>query len=416
MLSRWFESTFDALREPHFRMLWFGTVLAFLAFNMSWIVQSVVAFNLTGKNSAVGLVWLGMGVANITIAPFGGVIADRVSKRRLLLIGQSAVGATFLAVGILILTDRITIALLVLSTFIMGAVFAFIGPARQAWVGQLLPPEKIPNGVALTQVGMTATRVIGPMLAGVLIALPFVRPGGTYIFMGALFIVVVATLAMLPNTPGIAREQRKPVLYELGRGLGHIQERPRLRLLALTFIGVTVTGFSYQVVFPGLLEHGLGRDPDQISILYTISAASGLLVTVLIAGLAGSRFAWSLMLWGGVLLGLCIVLSGLAPNFLLLALLMVPMGIGMSAFQMLNNALVMRESDPAYFGRVMSLTMMAWGFNSLAGFPFGALADAIGERPVLVIMGGLAIAVAISAASVHLTLARKQPVAAPITV
>lgn len=413
MISRWFAATFDALRERDFRVLWIGTGLSFLAFNMSWIVQSVVAFDLTGRNRDVGLVWLGMGIANITLAPFGGVVADRVSKRQLLLVGQAMVAVTFMAVGVLIVLDRITIFFLVLSTFVMGAAFAFIGPARQAWAAQLLPPEKVANGVALTQVGMTSTRVVGPMLAGVLMAIPFIGSGGTYLFMGSAFVVVVGSVFLLPNTPGTARGARRSVFDEMGQGLSHIRARPRLRLLVMMFIATVASGFSYQVVLPGLLENQLDTDPDRISILYTISAASGLVVMLGVAGLAGSKHAWNLMLTAALVLGGSLALAGIAPNFLVLAFVMVPLGIGLSAFQMLNNALVMRETDPAYYGRVMSLTMMAWGFNSLAGFPFGLLADSIGERLVMVLMGSTALVVAVAVSSAHFSLKRRTVPAAP---
>src|SRR5688572_26697222 len=107
MISAWASRTFLALRNPQYRILWAGTTLSFLAFMMSSIVQSVVAFDLTGKNGAVGFVALGMGVATIVVAPFGGVVADRVSKRKMLLIGQCVIGVNFLAVGVLIVTDQI---------------------------------------------------------------------------------------------------------------------------------------------------------------------------------------------------------------------------------------------------------------------------------------------------------------------
>ena len=171
MVSGWFSTTFASLQYPHYRTLWIGTSLAFLAFMMSSIVQSIVAFDLTGKNGAVGMVALGQGLATIVISPFGGVIADRVSKRKLVLIGQTIIGLNFLVVGILVVTDAITILTLASSTFVMGAVFSFIGPARQAWIGELVSGDEMGNAIAMQQVGMTLTRVIGPLLTA-----PLVRP------------------------------------------------------------------------------------------------------------------------------------------------------------------------------------------------------------------------------------------------
>src|SRR5690606_17301973 len=110
------------------------------------------------------------------------VVADRFSKKRMLFVGQTLIGVNFAVVGVLILTDHITLLALAASTLILGTVFSFIGPARQAWIGELLPPEDLPNGIALQQVGMTATRVFGPFVAAGLIALSFVGTGGTYLF------------------------------------------------------------------------------------------------------------------------------------------------------------------------------------------------------------------------------------------
>ncbi|MCZ7576766.1 MAG: MFS transporter [Dehalococcoidia bacterium] len=114
----------------------------------------------------MGFVSLGMGIATILVSPFGGVVADRFSKRRMLFFGQTIIGLNFALVGLLILTDRITILALAGSTLVLGTVFSFIGPARQAWVGELVPQHDLPNGIALQQVGMTATRIFGPFIAG----------------------------------------------------------------------------------------------------------------------------------------------------------------------------------------------------------------------------------------------------------
>ncbi|PFG75378.1 MFS transporter [Tepidiforma thermophila] len=385
MISAWAARTFKALEYRHYRVLWIGTSLAFLAFMMSSVVQAVVAFELTGRNGAVGFVSLGMGLATILVSPFGGVTADRLPKRRLLFIGQSIIGLNFAAVGLLIVFDLITIPLLALSTLVMGAVFSFIGPARQAWIGELLPAHDLPNGIALQQVGMTLTRVIGPFVAAGLISVSFIGTGGTYLFMAGLFVFVVLTLSMLPPSQAVARGGRS-FRDDMALGVRHIRARPRLMLAVVTFIGVIMAGFSYFVVLPGFLENELGRSSKDMALLMAAGAASGFVVSVGVAGAAGSRHAWSLMAAGGVVLGLSLVLLASAPNFGVALLAMLAIGAGTGAFQVLNNAIVMREAEPAYHGRVMSLTMLAWGVNGLVAYPFGALADWIGERETLGVM------------------------------
>jgi len=407
MVSNWFDRTFQSLRNPSYRTLWMGTTVAFLAFMMSSIVQSIVAFDLTGKNGSVGIVAFGMGIATIVISPFGGVIADRVSKRRLVLIGQIIIGVNFLAVGVLILTDMISIPLLFLSTFVMGAVFAFIGPARQAWIGELVEPHEMANAIAMQQVGMTSTRVVGPLLTAAFVALAFIGTGGTYLLMSGMFAYVIFTLTQLPPTK--ARPTGgKSIIGDFKLGFGHIASRPRLALLVTSFMGVIMFGFSYQVVLPGLLEHELGRHAKDMGLLFFASAISGLVVTLLVASRASSPYAWRMMLAGGVVLGLSLALVAFSQNFYQAAAAMFVAGAGSSAFQLLNNSLIMQEADQAYYGRVMSLTMMAWGLNGLVGFPFGALADQIGERETIFLMAMLVLAVTLVATILHLSLSRRS--------
>ncbi len=392
-------ATFDALKDRNYRTLWAGTTLSFLAFSMSWIVQGVVAFEITGKNGDVGTVALGMGLATILTAPIGGVIADRVSKRALLLVGQVLIAADFILVGVLIVTDTITIPLLVVSTFIMGLVFSFIAPARQAWIGEILHGPRLANGIALQQVAMTATRIVGPSLAAGLLALSFVGSGGTYMVMGGLIIVVVLTLFQMP--PSVTPESSgRGGLADLKLGVHHVASRPRLALLAISFITVVMFGFSYQVILPGFLHNELGRSTSDMGLLLGVSGVSGFAATLLVTNLATSRLAWPALLTGAAVLGIGLIGLSAASGLLMAILLMLVVGAGSSVFQMLNNALIVQESDPQFYGRVMSLTMMAWGFNSLAGLPFGILADNAGERATLSVMGaGVLVVAALTAAA-----------------
>ncbi|MEO8538685.1 MAG: MFS transporter [bacterium] len=414
MISKWFHSTFESLGNPQYRTLWLGTSVAFLAFMMSSIVQSIVAFHITGKNGSVGLVALGMGVATIVISPFGGVIADRVSKRKLVLIGQTIIGINFLVVGILIVSDSITIASLAASTFVMGAVFAFIGPARQAWIGELVRGEELGNAIAMQQVGMTLTRVFGPLVVAVLVRITFVGTGGTYLFMSILFAYVIWTLTKLPPTKARAGGG-KSILGDFKLGFGHIASRPRLTLLVTTFMGVIMFGFSYQVVLPGFLENQLGHDADDIGLLFFAGALSGLVVTLFVASKASGPYAWRMMLAGGFILGICLAALSFTGSFWQAMVLMFISGAGSAGFQLLNNSLIMQETDQAYYGRVMSLTMMAWGLNGLVGYPFGILADSVGERETIFLMGALVVAVTATALVIHLALGRRSE-QAPIVI
>jgi len=396
MLARWYATTFEALRVRDYRVLWWGSTLATLAFMMTRTVQSVVAFDLAGNSTAVGIVALGSGLAMIFIGPLGGVLADRLSKRLVLLFGQSLVALCFTAIGVLILTDVISLWMLVALSFVMGISFSFIGPTRQAYVGELVDRDLLPNAVALSQLSMGFSRVVSPMLAGGLIALSFSGTGGTYIVMGAILFAVVATLTLLPASRPVP--SGKSITGDFAAGLEHVRDRPRLMVLILSFVLVVIIGMPYITVLPALLENELDQPTETIGILFTVEAVGGLITGLLVAGSVRGAGAARVMFALGLLFGISVIALAIVPSFPLALVAIFFMGVGLTGFQLTNNALLMMEADQEYFGRVMSLVMIAWGGQGLTALPIGMLADRIGERPVLAIEGAAIVAVVLGSA------------------
>jgi len=407
MLTTWFRTTFEALWVPEYRILWAGSLFATLGFMMSFTVQAVVAFEIGGSNSAVGMVQLGLGASMLILGPMGGVIADRVSKRPLVFWGQVMVGVSLAATGVLLITGELTILWLTLMTALMGIAFSFMGPARQAWVGELVPRRLLPNAVALSQLSMSISRVGAPLMAGVMLGTAFIGAGGTYLFMASLYIIVVATLFLLPPTKAKPKAERRAVRTELMAGFRYVGANPVLRLLMLLFMALVVVGFTFQVVLPAFLERHLDRAPTDIGLILTVSAVSSLVASVLVAGMVASKWAWVLMLGGGVLAGVGFLLLSIAPNFGLAVLTMVVMGPGLAVFMLINNALIMANTSPAYFGRVMSLTMLAFGVQGVLALPAGILADSLGERQTLALGGFLVLGVVALGAMGYLSLMRQ---------
>jgi MFS family permease len=384
--SRWVTDTFSALELRGFRILWWGTLLSTLAFMMSNTAQGVVAFDLTGNNRTVGLVQFGQGLAMLALSPFGGALADRLSKRLVLLLCQSVIGLTLLATGILLATGTLTVFFLTASSFLMGTMFSFLGPTRQAYVGDLVDAERRGNAVALAQVAQNLTRVVGPFLAGALLAWKLFGSAGTYFFMAALFIFVVATLAQLPPTR--SRAGRTGVLGEIMLGVRHVKENPRLLQLVVGFVAITMVGFPYMTVLPGFTTETLGAGRASYGILLGVAALGGLFTSLAVASLADSPRAGLILVLSSIGIGVGLILTGVAPSYAVALLTLFLLGGAVSGFQTLNSALSMKETDPGYYGRVMSLTMLAFSGTGLMGLPVGLLADAIGERAALIGMGG----------------------------
>lgn len=385
-MNNWLNSTFAALGYRNFRVLWAGTTLTFVAFFMSTVVQGVVAFKLTGQNSAVGIVVFAQGLAQLLLGPVGGALADRVSKRKMIMANQAVITFTFFSLAILVATDLISVFFLAVGSFLTGMAFSFLGPSRQAFALELIDPPRRGNAMALNQVSMNASRILGPMFAGIFLAIGFFGAAGAYTAMGTFYLLAIGTTLLLPASRPIARTGAS-ILGDIVVGVRYVAGYPRLRTLVLTFGLSIMVGFPYVTVLPGLVENEFGRSARDVSILYGLNAVGGLGASLAVAGIADSPRATLVYLVMGVGFGVTIVLAALSPTFLLLGGAMLLMGVAAGVFQTLNGAVIAHLADPAYFGRVMSLTFLAFAGFGIAALPIGFLADAFGERAVLGIMG-----------------------------
>jgi MFS family permease len=383
--------TFSSLENRDYRSLWTGSVFATTAFMMSFMLVPSVAFEISGSNAAAGLAQMGSGIAMFMVSPIGGVIADRRRKKPIVLAGQTVPAVIILGTGLLILTDSITVPLLTVATLIMGLGFAFMGPARQAWVGELVPRDSLPNAIALQSIAQNVAQVAAPLFIALLVG-TWLGIGGTYLFMASLFFVVLPLTASLPNTPP-AEKALRPLRNELVDGVSYVLGDTRLRTLWLGFIGLVVCGFAFQTLLPGLLNEELGRPATDVGLIFLAFALAGLLVSMPLAGLVHTRWAWPALLTMGCVMAAGFILVSLAPSYLLLIAAGIPLGIGRSGFMLLDNALLMSNSSPAYHGRVMSLAMMGFGSQALLAPLWGLLADTIGVRETMMVVGIAAAAV-----------------------
>jgi MFS family permease len=391
-LRRWADETFASFAIAPFRVLWLGTLTSFLAFFMSTVVNSVVAFQLTGSNRAVGTVIFAQGLSMTVFGPFAGALVDRWPRRRVVAIGQAVAGTSFASLGVLVVAHSIAIAHLAIGAFVVGVCFAFIGPARQGLVGELVPPERRGNATALALIANNASRIGGPAVAGALLAWEVAGPSAAYFAMGALYAIAAATLRWLPPSRGRAGLSIN-VFSEVVDGLRYVRRQPQLLLLLVQFVAVFMIGFPYVALMPGLVENQLGHAAEAISVLAGTAAAGGLLTSLLVARVADAPRARGVTSALGLGFALSLLAIAIAPSFALAAVASFVIGAASGGYQTLGTAVMLAGTEPMYIGRVMSLTMLAFAGFGLMGLPIGWLADAIGERGTLAVMGVAAAAV-----------------------
>jgi len=386
--------TFAALALPSFRIMWAGTWASYIPFFMAFTVNGVVAFEIAHVNRAVGTVIFSQGVAMAFLAPLGGAGADRWPKRRLLVLSQSAAAGVFAVFALLLALGRLSIPAMALGSFVIGVAVSFLGPARTAYAVELVGPELRGNAVALNQVPLTGSQVLGPALAGLLLASPL-GAVGAYTLMSAFYVVAALSLAPLPRSVARPDASETHVIADLLEGLRYLRGHRRLRLLVLFFVSVIMLGFSYGTVLPGLVSRELGHSPTEgVPLLTFTSALAGLSVALVTARVADSRHALPTFTVMPFVFALGLLCLMSAPVYAAAVAAMAVVGLGFGGFQTLNAAVIVRETEPAYLGRVFSLSMLAFAGNALMSYPVGLLADAVGERATLGVLCAAVVAVA----------------------
>lgn len=359
---------------------------------MQVVARGYLAYDLTGKNSALGGVMLAFGVPQLLLGLWGGVLADRLPKRNLLFVCQGIIALNSAWVAVMIELGQLEYWMLIVAGVVQGGGFAFVGPARQAFIGDLVGRDSIGNAVVLQQLSMNSTRVVGPSLAGAFIAIQFIGVGGVYFMTTAGFVVAMLTMLRLPSGRPDPAGVRGSPLSEMVDGLRYVRSRPSVALLILTSLAVVMIGFPYQSFLPSIAKDVYGVGSGGLGALSSAGAVGAVAATVLVAMYAGHRHAWHFQAVLAIAFALSLVGLGMAPNFALGLGAMVLVGALASAFQSLNNSLTMSLSDHQYVGRVQSISMLSWSFFGLVALPIGFVADRVGIQETLVLMGAVVLA------------------------
>ena len=286
-LANRIRETFASLAERDYRLLWTGSLMATTSFLTTFYLAPIVAYEITGSYAASGFAQAGM-IAQVVFGPFSGVIADRYRKKPLVLASQIIPAVIVVVTGVLIVSDLITTPLLFVSTFLVGAGFSMMGPARQAWIAGLVPRELLPNAVALQNMSINIATVFGPALFAILFVAIGLDSGILYMLVAVpLVIAVPLTLTISGAGRATPPEQRKSMTTEIAAGLRYITSRPKLRSLWLFWMLIVVTGFGLQTLVPGLLDQEFGRSENEALIIGTIWGVTALPVNLMVGRSGG---------------------------------------------------------------------------------------------------------------------------------
>jgi len=386
-------TSWAAMASPSYRHLFFSAAIVIFGVMGQAVARGWLARDLTGTNAGLGGVMLVFGAAMLLATPWGGVAADRLSKRAVLLAAVSALMLSSLAVGFAVVFDAIAYWMLLVASAVQAAAFAFYLPARIALISEVVEPELIRNAVVLSQMAQEAMRVVAPALAGVLIGAAWFGVGGVFLLAGGASALALVFVAALPASPPRAPVTRSPVA-EMVDAVRYLRRTPGLGLIALTTIGVVVVGFPYLTFLPALADDRFDVGALGYGVMSGVAGLGAVLAGVVNARPGTGTRPWLTIGWSAGAFGIATIALGFADAFPLALVALAAIGAAGLVFQTTTQSLMLKLSDLEYHGRLQSMVVLGFSGFGLAALPLGLLADAVTLRVTLIGMGTVVIAIA----------------------
>ncbi len=405
------DGVFPALRHQQYARLWAANTGSLLAYGMSTVAQGWLAIELTNSPFALGVLGVFMSIPMLVLSPIGGLLADRLDRRKLLLSTQVIMGITTLAIAILAATGLINMVHLAMSAFIMGSIFGVNMPARSALMSQLVPREDLANAVGIHSSTMNASRIVGPALAGGLIGL--IGIAGTYFaqVLGYVWSTALLTRLQPPESRGRANGA---VVSDLRAGFAYvIRNRPVLGMMVLALAPAVFTMPS-TMLLPAFVKHDLAAGPQLLGILMSALGVGGLAGSLVVVVFSRLERKGRALVGGALAYGLLIIVLGLTRSVWAAAFVLAAAGF-CSAIYMATNQTILQLVVPNHLrGRVMSIWMLSWGLMPLGLLPLSAVAESLGVPVSMYIGGGLGALTAILVLLWRTELWSMVPEAAPL--
>lgn len=382
--------TFAALRGPNFRLYISGQAVSLIGTWMQTVAQSWLVLQLTGSATAIGIVLALQTVPMLLLGPYGGVVADRSDKRRLMIGLQTLMGVQALILGLLVVTDTVALWHVYVLAVALGLNQCFENPARQSFMLELVGPEDLRNAVSLQSVLASCSRMIGPAVAGLVIAAGGL--GVCFLLNAASFVAVVTSLLRLD----VSRLQRSPAAArakgQLREGFAYVRSTPDLAVPLLMMALVGCLAFEFQVVLPVLADHTFAAGAGAYGFLTAAMGAGSVVGGLAVAtwGRTGTRP----LILTSLAFGIAMAVAAAAPNLTTLIVLMVIVGALSVTFTSTTNSSLQLASAPTMRGRVMALWSVAFlGSTAIGGPIAGWVCEQWGGRAGL-LLGAVACLVA----------------------
>jgi len=377
-----YKRTFRSFKNPVFR-LYFGALLGQMAaMNMQMFARMWLVYRLTESPAIMGAMGFANAIPMLSLSLFGGVIADRVQKKYVMLFGQmgsavvSLAIALSLAFGYLSSESAGSLWILVVASVVQGIIMGLMMPSRQAILPEIVGEEQLMNAVSLTTMGMNGLQILAPALTGLFIGA--IGYEGVYYIMTGLYFVSTIFIIFMPRT-GEMSVRGGGALDDIKAGVRYIR-RKTIILLILGFVLFTVLlSMPYRMLLPVICVEVLNVAEEQGGVLTSAAGIGAIFGSLVLASLPNKKRGLMLLI-SGLVLGIALVGFSASSSWYLSMGLIVFVGLGQTGRMTLSNTLLQYYVEDEYRGRVMSIYLMQFGLNSFGTFIAGLLAEGVGVQ------------------------------------
>lgn len=367
---------FPALQNPNYRIYFLGQLVSVVGTWLQIVAEGWLVLHLTNSPFLIGLVAACATVPSLLLSLFGGVMVDRFPKKTILFFTQSTSMVLAFIFGTLAILELATVPVICLLAFLLGTVNAVDAPARQAFISEMGNNDQLPSAIALNSGIFNAGRVIGPGLAGMLIAI--VGTGGAFIANGISYLGVIIALTFLriPNAPPGPRVHPIRAIKD---GIRFSFDHPLIRTL-LVFTAVTsIFGWSYTTMMPVIASHTFQVDAKGLGYLYSATGVGALVATYLVGAYAKKLPPVVFIIGGNSLFCLSLLVFAFTTHFESALVLLFLIGLGLLCQSAMMNTVIQGSVKNEYRGRVMSLyILMFLGLAPVGNFEIGWLTEHLG--------------------------------------
>ena len=387
---------FASLKFHNYRLWFFAAIVANVGTWMQRIAQDWLVYHELSGGSAfsVGIVTALQFIPVLLISPWAGVLADRLDRRRLLITTQACMGLLALSLGSMTITGVVEIWHVYVFALLLGTVTAFDNPGRQIFVSDLVPENRLANDVSLNSASFNAARLVGPGVAGILIAL--VGTGWVFLINAVSFLATILAMLVMRKLEFQKLTRVKRGRGQLRQGLGYISKRSDIMVILMVIGVASMLGLNFQITSAAMAVEEFGKDATEYGILGSIMAIGSLSGALMTARREHPRVR--LVVIYAALFGFFLVIQAFMPTYFLYAAMCIP--VGWSALSMMTsaNGAVQISTAPEIRGRVMAIYMTVFLGATPIGSPIiGWVAEHLGARWAVGIGGMAVLGIALAA-------------------